>query len=82
MPKLQSNFLEITLRYGCSPANLLHISPFPRNTSVWLHCKIIVFILDQSEEISLLIQDCSSIKNVLNCLPYNVDIFFSKYFPK
>ena len=33
--KLQSNFIEITLRHGCFPVNLLHISrtPFPRNTS-------------------------------------------------
>ena len=36
--KLQSNFLEIALRYGWSPVNLLHIfrTPFPRNTSGWL----------------------------------------------
>ena len=33
--KLQSNFIEITLRHGCSPVNLLHIlrTPFPKNTS-------------------------------------------------
>ena len=33
--KLQSNFIGITLRHGCSPVNLLHIfgTPFPRNTS-------------------------------------------------
>ena len=32
------NFIEITLRYGCSPVNLLHIfrTLFPRNTSGWL----------------------------------------------
>ena len=31
--KLHSNFIEITLRRGCSPVNLLHIfrTPFPRN---------------------------------------------------
>ena len=36
--KLQSNFIEIALRHGCSPVNLLHIfrTPFPRNTSEWL----------------------------------------------
>ena len=36
--KLQSNFIEITLRHGCSPVNLLHIfrTPFSRNTSGWL----------------------------------------------
>ena len=33
--KLQSNFIEITLRHGCSPVNLLHIfrTPFAKNTS-------------------------------------------------
>ena len=33
--KLQSNFIEIALRHGCSPANLLHIfrKPFPKNTT-------------------------------------------------
>ena len=32
--KLQSNFIESTLRHGCSPVNLLHIfrTPFPKNT--------------------------------------------------
>ena len=32
--KLQTNSIEITLRYGCSTVNLLHIfrTPFPRNT--------------------------------------------------
>ena len=36
--KLQSNVIEIGLRYGCSPVNLLHIfrTPFPKNTSGWL----------------------------------------------
>ena len=35
MLKLQSNFIEITLRHGCSPVNLLHIfrTSFPKNTS-------------------------------------------------
>ena len=32
--KLQNNFIEITLRHGCSPVNLLHVvrAPFPKNT--------------------------------------------------
>ena len=36
--KLQYNFIEITLRYGCSLVNMLHIfrTHFPRNTSGWL----------------------------------------------
>ena len=31
----QSNFIEITLRHGCSPVNLLHFfrTPFPKNSS-------------------------------------------------
>ena len=30
-----ANFIEIALRHGCSPVNLLHIfrTPFPKNTS-------------------------------------------------
>ena len=32
---IQSNFIEITLRHGCSPVNLLHYfrAPFYKNTS-------------------------------------------------
>ena len=35
---LLCNFIEITLRHGCSPVNLLHIfrTPFSKNTSGWL----------------------------------------------
>ena len=42
--KLQSNFIEITLRHGCFPVNLLHIfrTPFPRNTSEWLLLVIVL----------------------------------------
>ena len=40
MPKcdLQSNFIEITLRHGCSLVYLLHIfrTPFTKNPSGWL----------------------------------------------
>ena len=36
--KLLCNFIEIALRHGCSPVDLLHIfrTPFPRNSSGWL----------------------------------------------
>ena len=39
---LQSNFIEITLRYGCSPINFLHIFriPFPNNTYGGLLLKV------------------------------------------
>ena len=38
---LQSNFIDIALRHGCSPVNLLLFfrTPFPRNTSDWLLLK-------------------------------------------
>ena len=39
MPKCDlCNFIEIALRHGCSPVNLLHIfrTPFPSNTSGWM----------------------------------------------
>ena len=43
--KLLCNFIEIALRHGCSPVNLLHIfrTLIPRNTSGWLllHCQYI-----------------------------------------
>ena len=37
-----SNFIEIRLRHGCSPVNLLHIfrTPFLEDTSGWLLLKI------------------------------------------
>ena len=40
---LLCNFIEIALRHGCSPVNLLNIfrTPFPRNISGWLLLNII-----------------------------------------
>ena len=42
--KLQSSFIEITPRHGCSPVNLLHIfrTLFLKNTSRWLLLKIFI----------------------------------------
>ena len=39
--KLLCNFIEITIRHGCSPVNLLLIfrTPFTKNTSGWLLLK-------------------------------------------
>ena len=44
--KLQSNFIEITLRHGCSPVNLLHIfwTTFPKNTSGGLSLAFVIKI--------------------------------------
>ena len=49
--KLQINFIEITLRHGCSSVNLLYIlrTPFRSNSSGWLvleYTKIHMKILD------------------------------------
>ena len=44
--KLQSNFIEITLRHGCYPVNLLYIfrAPFLQNTSGELLLKMVYLI--------------------------------------
>ena len=41
--KLLCNFIEITLRHGCSPVNLLHISrtSISKNISGWLFLSVI-----------------------------------------
>ena len=53
--KLQSKFIEITIRHGCSPVNLLHIfrTPFPENTSEGM---LLVFLLNESSPQSSLTQ--------------------------
>ena len=45
--KLLSNFIEITLRHGCSPVNLLHIfrTPFTNNTFGRLLLKISLLVV-------------------------------------
>ena len=42
--EVQNNFIEIELRHGCSPINLLHIfrTPFLKNTSGWSLLKVII----------------------------------------
>ena len=44
--KLFCSFIEIALRHGCSPANLLHTfrTPFPRKTSGWLFLEFICIV--------------------------------------
>ena len=41
--RFQTNFIEIALRHGCSPVNLLHNfrTPFPKNTSEGLRLSYI-----------------------------------------
>ena len=49
------NFIEIALRHGCSPVNLLHIfrTPFPQNTSEKAAFEVKIFTL--SREVGYLI---------------------------
>ena len=53
---LLCNFIEIALRHGCSPANLLHIprTPFLKTTSEWLllYCSFNLFVAKRSESLS------------------------------
>ena len=46
--KLLCNFIEITLRYGCSPVYMLHISraPFPKTTYEELVLEVHRYYLD------------------------------------
>ena len=41
------DFIEIAIRYACSPVNLLHIfrTPFLKNTSGWILLLIAIFII-------------------------------------
>ena len=50
--KLQSNFIEIKLRHGCSSVNLLHIfrTPFLGTNSDWMskNCSVKKFMYDRN----------------------------------
>ena len=48
--KVAFNFIEITLRHGCSPVNLLHIfgTPFPKNPSGWLLLELLLGYIHQT----------------------------------
>ena len=59
--KLLCNFIQITLRHGCSPVNLLHFfgTLFPRNTSGWLLLTLIITARDVGWILNQMIRDCS-----------------------
>ena len=58
--KLQSNFIEITLRHGCSPVNVMHIfkTPFPNNTFGRLLLAIIDKVCERCIS-SIIAKNCS-----------------------
>ena len=78
--KLQSNFIEITLRHGCSPVNLLHIfrTPLPMNTSGWLLLKVLSSVNSiylENKNSPSLVQSSSFInRNIVWCLYLLPDI--------
>ena len=53
--KLQSNFIEITLRHGCSPVNVLHIFRilFPKNSSGGLLVQTVITLLSTGLQLSI-----------------------------
>ena len=65
--KLISNFIEITLRHGCSPVNLLHIfrTSFLKNTSARLLLRVdcIIFLLEEASYQLILV--CSTLHSVI-----------------
>ena len=64
---LLCNFIEITLRHGCYPVNLLHIfrTPFPRNISGWL---ILDFVFQVISEKTLCSNDFTkNLKEIFIC---------------
>ena len=69
--KLLCNCIEIKLRHGCSPVNLLLIfrTPFPKNPSGWL----LPFIL-RKRLLNSFILFCNTLK-MLYLNPANMDLF-------
>ena len=81
--KLLCNFIEIALRHGCSPVNLLHIfkTPFPKNTCRWL---LLYFLPSQINLIILVlkikhnfhnfrqIQKTSNLKSKQTCRTFTI----------
>ena len=51
MPKCDFNKVEISLRHGCCPVNLLHIfrTPFPKTTSRGLLLDVAGYLLPNFE---------------------------------
>ena len=63
--KLVCNFIEITLQFGCSPVNLLHIfrTPFPKNTTEGLLLKSIEWLYDGKINFKQFIQRIKYLSN-------------------
>ena len=79
--KIQSNFIEITLRYGCSPVNLLLIfrTPFPKDTSeqlLLIHATLLMQKLEKKLLPALLTKTSAEYRYIKLLLPYGELTFF------
>ena len=72
--KLLCNFIEITLRHGCSPVNLLHIfrAPFTKNTSGRLLLNLDLSSIRNSESNSIF---KSKLLSFIRSVQNNITIF-------
>ena len=70
------NFMEITLRHGCSPVNLLHISRTPlKNTSFWTAasvCMMEIFVKIVKDVLLRLRQFLATEKNAENAFYFTI----------
>ena len=58
MPRCDFNFIKMTVRHGCSSANLLHIfrTSFPKNTSGGLLLRVLIGSISYNAQIKLMIR--------------------------
>ena len=80
--KLQSNFIEITLRHECSPVNLLHNfrTPFSKNNSGWL---LLQHILPNNMRRTTLKFENYSLKDILysgSCLKLQISEYVCVFY--
>ena len=83
--KLLCNFIEITLRHGYSPVNLLHIfiTPFPRNTSGWLLLHLLCGYWEwiKSQTLQMSLHECYSVCNLITFKGIQKRIFKWIFYP-
>ena len=78
--KLLCNSPEITLRHGCSPVNLLHISiiPFPRNISEGLLLDYIWFINVRYNKL-LSTKKWHNFRKIMSSCSLNIELLLTQF---